>query len=77
MTKTFFCVLCDETIEHEVSSDDVYEGIAAAMDHFRVLHPDMGEFETWPDGSPVVVDKSLEPDDFSGTDRQASEGPTE
>lgn len=67
-TKTFYCSLCEETIEHDAPTNNVYEGIEAAMDHFRVLHPDTyAEIERWPDGAPVVVDKSLQPDTFDPT----------
>lgn len=65
-TRTFFCGLCDETVEHEAHQDSVYEGISAAVEHFRVFHPDAYEqMQRWPDGSPVVVDDSLSPDDFT------------
>lgn len=66
MTKhSFFCVLCNENIEHEAAEDSVYEGIAASMEHFRVMHPkEYADIQTWPDGSVVVVDESLEPEDF-------------
>jgi hypothetical protein len=34
-------------------------------DHLRVFHPDDYEpMETWPDGSLVIVDTTLEPADF-------------
>ena len=66
-TKRFYCELCEEWIEHPAPTDDVYEGIAAGMDHFRVMHPDtFAQIETWPDGAPVVVDGTLEPEDFDG-----------
>ena len=34
-------------------------------DHVRVLHAaTFGDVERWPDGSPVVYDATLNPDDF-------------
>lgn len=48
------CFLCHDAVPGE-----------EALDHFRVMHPD--EFETlcrWPDGTPVVEDATLEPEDF-------------
>jgi hypothetical protein len=34
--------------------------------HLSILHPDVVEdFETWPDGSVVVIDSTLEPEDFA------------
>lgn len=35
------------------------------MGHVRGAHDVVDEIETWPDGSPVVVDETLEPEDFS------------
>lgn len=38
---------------------------AMVVEHFRDDHPDLWEkFQTWPDGSPVVVDGTLVPEDF-------------
>lgn len=50
------CDLCRE----QVPAADI-------LDHLRVLHPGVyGDGPaTWPDGSPVVVDVTLEPGDFS------------
>mgnify|MGYP001593386746 CR=1 FL=1 len=63
--RTFFCNICNEKVEHEAPQDSVYEGIAAAVAHFRILHPEVhGGLSLWADGSPVVVDESLTPDDF-------------
>ncbi len=65
-TRSFYCAVCQRMIRHEVEEDDVMEGIAAAEEHFRVLHPDLHEaMERWPDGAPVVVDETLDPEDFS------------
>ena len=37
------------------------------FDHVRCFHPDWdAQVERWPDGSPVVVDMTLEPSDFGG-----------
>lgn len=61
---SFYCGICEESIEHE--GDSAYEGIAAFMDHARVLHPDTYDaIERWPDDKPVVVDNSVEPGDFA------------
>lgn len=66
MKKTFYCGICEETVEHDVEDDDVFEGIAAAMEHFRVLHPETyAEVDRWPDGAPVVIDKTLEAGNFA------------
>lgn len=37
------------------------------LDHVRLLHPDeYGDGpETWPDGSLVIIDTTLEPEDFT------------
>lgn len=50
------CDLCRETVAD-----------AAILDHLRVLHPDFfGDgVETWPDGTAVVYDETLEPRDFA------------
>jgi hypothetical protein len=32
--------------------------------HLRLAHGETFEILTWPDGEPVVIDKTLEPDDF-------------
>lgn len=64
--RRFYCEVCEEWIEHDAPQNSVQEGIIAGMDHFRVMHPDIfDEIETWPDGAPVVLDKSLEPTDFN------------
>jgi hypothetical protein len=34
------------------------------LDHLRKVHGMDVKLETWPDGSPVVVDHTLEPEDF-------------
>jgi len=48
------CLICDE------KQDDL-------IGHLLNLHPDAteGGFLEWPDGSPVVVDSTLTPEDFS------------
>lgn len=45
------------------------------LDHLRVIHPDLyGDGpETWPDGTVVIHDTTLEPRDF-GTDHRPVEG---
>jgi hypothetical protein len=36
------------------------------LSHISVYHPDLYEpIETWPDGQPVVIDTTLEPEDFA------------
>ncbi len=43
---------------------------ADLVSHLSVMHPDAYEpFETWPDGSVVVVDTTLEPHEFGGDAR--------
>lgn len=40
-------------------------GIAAGIEHLKHRHPE--EYDTvlkWPDGTPVVVDETLQPEDF-------------
>jgi len=35
------------------------------LDHIRLMHPDdYEELAVWPDGSPVIIDNTLEPEDF-------------
>lgn len=52
---TGFCNVCEE----DVPSHDL-------MGHIRVMHPDLYEEPlTWPDGSYVIIDESLEPQDFA------------
>jgi hypothetical protein len=59
------CPFCGERIASGASS--AYEGIEDFADHLRVMHPDEYEkVEKWPDGSPVVVDNTLEPEEFGG-----------
>lgn len=65
--KSFWCGECEEWITHPAPNDNVYEGIEACADHMRVLHPDLYEqMQRWPDGAPVVIDKTLEPENFDG-----------
>jgi hypothetical protein len=40
------------------------ERVADLLVHLRVEHDFDEEIETWPDGSPVVIDTTLEPGDF-------------
>lgn len=36
-----------------------------AEDHVRVFHPDdYKPLQRWPDGTPVIIDDTLEPKDF-------------
>lgn len=50
------CGLCGERIPAE----DV-------IVHLQVWHDVDVSVEEWPDGSAVIIDRSLEPDDFKGT----------
>ena len=35
------------------------------LEHVRLLHPDDYEpVQTWSDGQPVIIDNTLEPEDF-------------
>lgn len=40
---------------------------ADLLDHIRLIHPAAWAegFERWPDGAPVVVDLTLDPQDFA------------
>ena len=50
---SWYCELCGE--HYESAETSAYGGIAEAMEHFRVFHPDTyAEIERWPDGAPVV-----------------------
>jgi hypothetical protein len=53
------CAICPDS-EHRTP--------AQILDHFRVMHPGIyGDGpDRWPDGSLVIVDESLSPDDFGG-----------
>jgi hypothetical protein len=46
------CALCGDVVP-----------IHAAIRHLRVIHLDA--VDEWPDGSPVIVDTTLEPGDFT------------
>lgn len=35
------------------------------LEHMRVVHSQHIEIEVWPDGEPVIVDLTLEPEDFA------------
>jgi hypothetical protein len=49
------CLVCGE----DVPTHDL-------VGHLRVMHPDQYEpVQTWADGSPVVTDDTLTPDDFT------------
>jgi hypothetical protein len=57
------CQLCGERLAG--TGEDMAADMLTALEHIRLLHPDVYEEpETWPDGSLVVVDESLEPNDF-------------
>jgi hypothetical protein len=57
------CQLCGEQLAG--TGEDMATDMLTALDHLRLFHPDQYEEpETWPDGSLVVHDESLEPGDF-------------
>lgn len=37
----------------------------ALWEHLRIVHDLDAEFAEWPDGSPVIIDSTLEPEDFA------------
>lgn len=48
------CAVCGELI-----------AAAELLEHLREEHDIDEEITTWPDGSPVIVDQTLEPGDFA------------
>lgn len=63
---TCFCNLCEPP--HRIL-------IADLVEHLAVVHGYEADVSTWPDGSPVIVDKTLEPDDFrQAPSEEASNG---
>jgi hypothetical protein len=61
------CNLCGEQIPRAESLPAEAEAI---VEHLRVFHPEeYGDGpDRWPDGSVVLIDKTLDPDDFTGDD---------
>lgn len=58
------CLLCQETVSDEALAD---------LSHLRLMHPDRYEEPIlWPDGEPLIVDCTLEPDDFGGAQDDGS-----
>lgn len=55
------CALCGERV-----------AVAHLIEHLRVEHDLDAEPATWPDGSLVIIDQSLEPDDFVGPERRGA-----
>ncbi len=53
MTGIATCGFCGEAVP-----------LADIMAHLRAEHGQDCEVQTWPDGSPVVIDETLEPGDF-------------
>lgn len=50
------CLLCNEPVPDEQLAD---------LSHLRLIHPDRFEEPIlWPDGEPLIVDCTLEPEDF-------------
>lgn len=47
------CALC----ERRFAVENIWE-------HLRIVHGVEGEIAEWPDGEPVIIDTTLEPDDF-------------
>lgn len=51
--RPWFCHPCDEYVDGNI------------VGHFRIIHPSLGvELETWADGSPVVIDETIEEEFF-------------
>lgn len=46
---------------------DAEGGLESVLDHLRVMHPgeEVGDIERWPDGSVVIYDDTLQPEDFA------------
>lgn len=67
------CELCGHEDKSAVEKADAEGAPEKAMaydillmvDHLRLFHPEYGEPETWPDGSLVLHDDTLEPGDFA------------
>lgn len=58
------CELCgheDTSAKDLEMSDD----IALMLNHLRLMHPEYGEPERWSDGSLVLHDDTLTPEDFT------------
>lgn len=51
---TAICAICHERVPVEL-----------ILGHLAGAHDLDVEVETWPDGSPVIVDSTLQPDDFA------------
>jgi hypothetical protein len=51
-----FCALCDPP--RRVGAEHLFE-------HLRVVHGEEPKLATWPDGELVIVDETLQPDDFN------------
>lgn len=52
---TAICGICDPPRHVE---------IGALVDHFRIVHDQIVDVERWPDGDAVVIDDTLDPEDF-------------
>jgi hypothetical protein len=53
------CLICEDEWPDEEG------GLESFVDHMRVNHPDQYEEpDRWPDGQLVVIDDTLEPEDF-------------
>jgi hypothetical protein len=58
------CELCGH---EDKTAADILDDVRLMDDHLRVMHPDeYGDGpERWPDGSVVLHDETLEPEDFA------------
>lgn len=75
------------SVHFNITSRDAEEGRAQCalcrewfplediMGHVRGAHDLDVEVETWPDGSPVIVDQTLEPDDFASGEQNTETRP--
>jgi hypothetical protein len=57
---TLQCLLCKR--RPEIPDEQILE-------HLRLVHPETWEeIETWPDNAPVIIDRTLHPDNFKDDD---------
>lgn len=60
--ETGFCQLC---IDAGLSEEDARIPLDELVGHLRGAHDVDMEIATWPDGETVIVDNTLEPEDFA------------
>lgn len=58
------CELCGHE-DKSAADKEMADDIVLMLDHLRVMHPEQGEPERWPDGSLVLHDDTLTPEDFA------------